>query len=67
MLHGGAGTEPGLRRRTVSLRFLGPDVVFDGQRRDEAGDQEGNDAAMAGLYGALRDGDPFHTVLPNRV
>ena len=67
MLHGGAGTEPGIRRRTVSLRFLGPDVVFDGQPRDEVGAQEGNDAAMAELYGALRDGDPFHTVLPNKV
>lgn len=27
ILHGGAGTEPGMRRRTLSLRFLGPDVT----------------------------------------
>ena len=47
MLHGGAGTAPGMRRRTVSLRFLGPDVVFDGRPRDERGAQEGNDAALA--------------------
>ena len=67
ILHGGAGTEPGIRRRTVSLRFLGPNVVFDGRPRDDAGAQEGNDAAMATLYGALEDGDPFHTVLPNKV
>lgn len=67
MLHGGAGTEPGIRRRTVSLRFLGPDVVFDGRPRDDVGAEEGNDAAMAPLYGALKHGDPFHTVLPNKV
>ncbi len=58
-LHGGAGTAPGLRRRTVSLRFLGPDVVFDGRPRDEVGAQEGNDAAMANTYAGLDHGDPF--------
>jgi hypothetical protein len=58
-LHGGAGTAPGLRRRTVSLRFLGPDVVFDGRPRDEVGAQEGNDAAMASTYAGLKHGDPF--------
>lgn len=63
ILHGGAGTEPGLRRRTLSLRFLGPDVVFDGRPRDEVGAQEGNDAALAGVYGALQHGDPFAPVL----
>jgi hypothetical protein len=60
-LHGGAGTSPGLRRRTISLRFLGPDVVFDGRPRDEVGAQEGNDAALAGVYAGLRHGDPFPT------
>ena len=63
MLHGGAGTVPGLRRRTLSLRFLGPDVVFDGRPRDEVGAQEGNDAALAGVYGSLQHGTPFSTVL----
>jgi len=58
-LHGGAGTSPGLRRRTVSLRFLGPDVVFDGRPRDELGAQEGNDAALASVYAGLKHGDPF--------
>jgi hypothetical protein len=58
-LHGGAGTSPGLRRRTVSLRFLGPDVVFDGRPRDEVGAQEGNDAALASAYAGLQHGDPF--------
>lgn len=63
ILHGGAGTSPGVRRRTLSLRFLGPDVVFDGQPRDEVGAQEGNDAALAPMYGQLRDGDPFAPML----
>jgi ectoine hydroxylase-related dioxygenase (phytanoyl-CoA dioxygenase family) len=63
ILHGGAGTEPGLRRRTLSLRFLGPDVTFDGRPRDEVGAQEGNDAALAGVYGALQHGDPFAPLL----
>ena len=63
ILHGGAGTEPGLRRRTLSLRFLGPDVVFDGRPRDQVGAQEGNDAALAGMYGALNHGDPFAPML----
>jgi ectoine hydroxylase-related dioxygenase (phytanoyl-CoA dioxygenase family) len=58
-LHGGAGTSPGLRRRTVSLRFLGPDVVFDGRPRDEIGAQAGNDAALASTYAGLKHGDPF--------
>jgi ectoine hydroxylase-related dioxygenase (phytanoyl-CoA dioxygenase family) len=63
ILHGGAGTEPGIRRRTLSLRFLGPDVTFDGRPRDEVGAQEGNDAALAGMYGALQHGDPFAPML----
>ncbi|HXQ45308.1 MAG TPA: phytanoyl-CoA dioxygenase family protein, partial [Caulobacteraceae bacterium] len=60
-LHGGAGVEPGMRRRTVSLRFLGPNVVFDGRPRDEKGAQEGNDAALSGMYAGLKHGDPFRT------
>ena len=61
VLHGGAGTEPGMRRRTVSLRFLGPDVVYDGRPRDEKGAREGNDVALSGMYAGLRHGDPFRT------
>jgi hypothetical protein len=60
-LHGGAGAEPGMRRRTVSLRFLGPDVVYDGRPRDEKGAQEGNDVALSGMYAGLSHGDPFRT------
>lgn len=63
ILHGGAGTVPGMRRRTVSLRFLGPNVVFDGRPRDEVGEQAGNDAALASFYGGLKHGEPFHRML----
>jgi hypothetical protein len=61
VLHGGAGTAPGLRRRTISMRFLGPDVVFDGRPRDERGAEEGNDKALAPVYAGLRHGDAFPT------
>ncbi len=63
ILHGGGGTVPGMRRRTVSLRFLGRNVQFDGRPRDEVGAQEGNDAALAGVYGGLKHGEPFHRML----
>ncbi len=61
VLHGGAGTAPGLRRRTVSMRFLGPDVRFDGRTRDDRGAEEGNDRALAPIYAGLQHGDPFPT------
>jgi hypothetical protein len=61
VLHGGAGTTPGLRRRTISMRFLGPDVVFDGRPRDGRGAEEGNDKALAGVYAGLKHGDRFPT------
>lgn len=61
VLHGGAGTAPGLRRRTISMRFMGPDVVFDGRPRDELGAQEGNDAALGSVYAGLSHGAPFPT------
>ncbi len=62
ILHGGAGTEPGMRRRTASLRFMGPDVVYDARIRDNRGAQAGNDAALAGIYGQLQDGQAFHSL-----
>jgi len=67
MLHGGAGTVPGMRRRTVSLRFMGPNVVFDGRPRDNIGAQEGNDAALASIYGSLKHGDPLSRVMGQKV
>lgn len=59
VLHGGGGTEPRLRRRTVSMRFMGPDVTFDGQVRDVKDAKEGNDVALADVYARLSHGDPF--------
>lgn len=59
VLHGGGGAEPGLRRRTVSMRFMGPDVTFDGQVRDLKDAKEGNDAALADVYAGLAHGEPF--------
>ena len=61
VLHGGAGTVEGMRRRTISMRFLGPDVRFDGGVRDVRGEKAGNDEALAGVYAGLLDGDPFPT------
>ena len=43
------------------MRFLGPDVVFDGRPRDERGAEEGNDKALAPIYAGLKHGDPFPT------
>ena len=60
ILHGGGGTEPAMRRRTASLRFMGPDVVYDGRVRDRRGVKAGNDEALADIYTNLADGQPFH-------
>lgn len=62
ILHGGGGTRPGMQRRTASLRFMGPDVVYDGRVRDHRGAEAGNDAALSGVYSQLKDGQPFHTL-----
>jgi ectoine hydroxylase-related dioxygenase (phytanoyl-CoA dioxygenase family) len=62
ILHGGGGTEPGVRRRTASLRFMGPDVVYDARLRDRRGVKAGNDAKLSGIYDQLEDGQPFHAL-----
>lgn len=66
-LHGGAGTAPGMRRRTASLRFLGPNVCYDGRSRDEKGEKAGNDVTLGHLYDGQRHGDPFRTELLPKV
>jgi len=66
-LHGGAGVAAGMRRRTVSLRFLGPDVAYDGRRRDDKGALEGNDVALSGMYAGLMHCDPFPTAAMAKV
>ncbi|HVN01432.1 MAG TPA: phytanoyl-CoA dioxygenase family protein [Caulobacteraceae bacterium] len=52
MLHGGAPTHPGRRRRTLTLRFFGADAVYD--RRDGyAG------PSISGFHARMQTGDPF--------
>ncbi len=52
MLHGGAPTHPGTRRRTLTLRFFGGDASYD-ERPGPAGPR------VEGFHGTLRQGDPF--------
>ncbi len=52
VLHGGAPTHPGQRRRTLTLRFFGPDAVYE-SRPGRAGPRGG------GIHRRLRPGDPF--------
>ena len=52
MLHGGAPTRPGQRRRTLTLRFFGADATYD--RRDgHAGPR------LPGFHERMRTGEPF--------
>jgi ectoine hydroxylase-related dioxygenase (phytanoyl-CoA dioxygenase family) len=59
MLHGGAATHPGGRRRTLSLRFFGPDATYVTR-------PGGGVAPMVkGLHDQLSDGEPFrHPAFP---
>jgi len=52
MLHGGAATHGGTRRRTLSLRFFGEDAVYD-RREGHAGPR------IAGFHERMTPGDPF--------
>jgi len=52
MLHGGAPTRPGQRRRTLTLRFFGDDAVYD-ERPGPAGPR------LDGFHKDLKTGDPF--------
>jgi len=52
MLHGGAPTRPGQRRRTLTLRFFGDDAVYD-ERPGPAGPR------MDGFHKGLKTGDTF--------
>ena len=65
VLHGGAPTHPGGRRRTVSLRFFGDDVIFverPGVRADsEVGfnREAGDSRDISEFYEGLKPGDRF--------
>lgn len=52
MLHGGAPTHPGTRRRTLTLRFFGRDAVYD-RRPGPAGPR------IAGFHQRMKPGEPF--------
>lgn len=52
MLHGGAPTRPGMRRRTLTLRFFGADAVYE-PRPGPAGPR------VAGFHDGMTAGDPF--------
>ena len=52
MLHGGAATHPGGRRRTLTLRFFGQDATYEA-RDGRAG------PAIKGFHDRVRTGDPF--------
>ena len=52
MLHGGAPTHEGQRRRTLTLRFFGRDSHYD-RRPGPAG------PAISGFHERMRQGDPF--------
>lgn len=59
ILHGGAPTREGERRRTLSLRFFGADAVY-AERPEPA-----PAPLVAGLHEGLRSGDPFrHPAFP---
>lgn len=52
MLHGGAPTHAGMRRRTLTLRFFGEQAFYD-PREGRAG------PPIPGFHQRLRGGDPF--------
>jgi ectoine hydroxylase-related dioxygenase (phytanoyl-CoA dioxygenase family) len=52
LLHGGAPTHPGMRRRTLTLRFFGADAVYDA-RPGPAGPR------VEGFHRGKKTGDPF--------
>jgi ectoine hydroxylase-related dioxygenase (phytanoyl-CoA dioxygenase family) len=52
LLHGGAPTHPGMRRRTLTLRFFGSDAVYDA-RPGPAGPR------LDGFHRGMKTGDPF--------
>lgn len=68
MLHGGAGTRAGRRRRTLSLRFFGTDAVFAPRPGWSVNGQKRTDepkSAIEDLNRRLKPGEPFrHATFP---
>lgn len=71
MLHGGAPTHPGTRRRTVSLRFFGPDATYaprvPPRPEDESAADRAEREAVVSFAQGLRPGDPFRNPLFPKV
>lgn len=65
VLHGGAPTRPGTRRRTLSLRFFGDDVVFaerpNAREESDVGfNREGKASRdISEFYAGMKAGDKF--------
>lgn len=68
VLHGGAPTRPGQRRRTVSLRYFGEDATFAPRLRP-AEDPEGARASgtLADAFSSIEPGAPFRHPLFRKV
>ena len=68
VLHGGAPTAPGRRRRTVSLRYFGDDAVYAPRQRI-ATDPEGRRVAttLASAFGEMEPGQPFRHPMFQKV
>jgi hypothetical protein len=68
VLHGGAPTRPGQRRRTVSLRYFGDDAVFAPRPRP-AQDPEGKRVSrtLADAFSSIPPGAPFRDPMFRKV
>jgi ectoine hydroxylase-related dioxygenase (phytanoyl-CoA dioxygenase family) len=68
VLHGGAPTRPGQRRRTVSLRYFGEDATFAPRLR-RADEPEGARASgtLAEAFSSIEPGAPFRHPLFRKV
>jgi ectoine hydroxylase-related dioxygenase (phytanoyl-CoA dioxygenase family) len=65
ILHGGAPTHPGGRRRTLSLRFFGSDAVYADRPTVGGDDANLDDSVFGQMRRQLRRGDPFrHSYFP---
>jgi ectoine hydroxylase-related dioxygenase (phytanoyl-CoA dioxygenase family) len=68
-LHGGAPTHPGGRRRTVSLRFFGPDATYAPRvpPLEESASERSEREAAASFAAGLRPGEPFRNPMFSKV
>jgi ectoine hydroxylase-related dioxygenase (phytanoyl-CoA dioxygenase family) len=67
MLHGGAPTRTGSRRQTVSLRFFGPDAVYQPRTVESPDADEQERAAVASFAAGMTRGQPFRSPIFPKV